>query len=330
MRFFLSGATGFIGTELTRQLVAQGHQVVALVRTPARAEGLRQLGVELHAGDITDRASLRKPMEGVDGVFHLAAWYKVGAVGRQEAEQINVEGTRHVLETMMALRIPRGVYTSTVAVFSDTRGQLVDERYRFADQHLSEYDRTKAIAHYDVALPLIEQGLPLVIVQPGIVYGPGDTSAVRTMLVDFLKGKLPALPTGTAGCWAHVEDIARGHVLAMEKGRLGESYILAGPPHTFYEAIALAARIAGRKPPLALPPAVMRGGAVVAGLIETFTTVPGAFSSEGLRVMGGTTYFGNSEKARRELGFTARSLEAGWPETVRHELRLLGLESPTP
>jgi nucleoside-diphosphate-sugar epimerase len=147
MRYFVTGATGFIGGRVARRLVEAGHQVVALVRTPAKANELRDGGVELVAGDITDRESMRHPMTGVDGVFHIAAWYKVGARDKHAAQRINVEGTRNVLELMRDLKIPKGVYTSTLAVFGDTHGQIVDENYRYDGPHLSEYDRTKWAAH---------------------------------------------------------------------------------------------------------------------------------------------------------------------------------------
>jgi nucleoside-diphosphate-sugar epimerase len=328
MRYFVTGATGFIGGELARQLTAAGHQVVALVRTPAKAAALRDLGAELHPGDITDRGSLRAPMKGADGVFHVAAWYKVGVRQRAEgeAEAINVEGTRNVLEVMRELGIPKGVYTSTVAIFSDTRGQLVNETYRFAGTHLSEYDRTKARAHYEVVQPMMQAGLPLVSVLPGIVFGPGDTSSVRTGLIDVLRGKLPVLPSRTAGCWAHVEDTARGHVLAMEKGRVGEDYIIAGEPRTFVEVFTMAARMSNRRPPLAVAPGLFGALSPLAGLIEKVVELPPAYTAEGLRVIAGTTYFGSNAKARRELGFAPRPFEEGWKATVAHELSLLGTE----
>jgi len=127
MKYFVTGATGFIGGEVVRQLIAAGHTVVAVVRSPEKAQALTNLGVEIHQGDITDKASLRAPMTGADGVFHIAAWYKLGARDTSVAEKINVQGTRNVLELMQELNIPKGVYTSTVAVFSDTRGKGMDE-----------------------------------------------------------------------------------------------------------------------------------------------------------------------------------------------------------
>jgi nucleoside-diphosphate-sugar epimerase len=323
-KYFVTGATGFIGGELVKQLIGRGHRVVALVRAPQRAAMLKALGVEMHAGDITDRETLKAPMTGVDGVFHVAAWYKVG-VREPLADQINVDGTRNVLHTMKALEIPRGVYTSTVAVFSDTKGAVPDESYRYDGPHLSHYDRTKWIAHYRVALPKMEEGLPLMIVMPGLVYGPGDTSGIRTGMVDLLRGRLLMTPARTAFCWAHVEDTARGHIQAMEKGRPGETYIITGPRYTLESAFDIAARLARVRAPMLHPgPHTMRALAGIMRGVGRLVKLPPTFQPEALRVLAGTTYFGDSAKAVSELGFTARPLEEGLAQTLEHELRLLG------
>jgi nucleoside-diphosphate-sugar epimerase len=323
-KYFVTGATGFIGGEIVKQLIGRGHKVVALVRSPERATMLKALGVEMHTGDITDRDTLKTPMTGVDGVFHVAAWYKVG-VTEPLADQINVDGTRNVLKTMRTLEIPRGVYTSTVAVFSDTRGVLPDETYRYDGAHLSEYDRTKWIAHYRVAVPKIEEGLPLSIVMPGLVYGPGDTSGMHTALVDLLRGRMPMTPARTAFCWGHIEDTARGHILAMEKGKPGETYIIAGPRHTFEYAFDLAASIAKVRQPIFHPgPHFMRATAAAMSMVGRAVKLPPGLTPEALRVLAGTTYLGSNEKAVRELGFTARPIEEGMAQTLEHELRLLG------
>src|SRR5262245_14349715 len=131
MKYFVTGATGFIGGRVVRQLVEAGHHVTALVRSPARAKRLQELGVTLSEGDVTDRASLRAPMEAVDGIFHIAGWYRLGARHLEMNRRVNVEGTRNVLETMRDLGIAKGVYTSTLAVNSHTHGRLVDETYRY-------------------------------------------------------------------------------------------------------------------------------------------------------------------------------------------------------
>jgi len=322
-RYFVTGATGFLGGELTKQLISRGHRVVALIRDPARAGILRTLGVELHQGDVTDRDSLVEPMRGVDGMFHCAAWYKVG-VPSGEAERINVGGTRNVLDVMRELGVPRGVYTSSVAVFSDTRGAMPDERYRYDGPHLSEYDRTKWLAHYQVALPMMNHGLPLVIVQPGVIYGPGDTSGMHTALVDLLRKRLPATPRRTAFCWGHVEDTARGHIQAMERGTAGEPYIITGPRHTFEEAFDLIATLAKVPKPLLHPgPRTMKATAAAMSVVQRLVDLPPALTPEALRVIAGVTYLGSNEKAVRELGFAARSLREGMEQTLEYEVREL-------
>jgi nucleoside-diphosphate-sugar epimerase len=323
-RYFVTGATGFIGGELTKQLIGRGHQVVALVRSPEKTALLRALGVELHAGDITERESLSAPMRGVDGVFHAAAWYKVG-VKEPAAQAVNVEGTRNVLEIARQLAIPRVVYTSTVGVFGDTHGQLVDESYFARGPFLTEYDRTKWIAHYEVAVPMARAGLPLIIAMPGLVYGPGDTSGVRKTLAQLLRGRLFMTPSRTTFAWGYVEDVARGLRQAMESGRAGESYLLTGPVHTFQDAFAVAAHIAGKRPPpLHPPPAMMRALAATTELLERMD-MHAPYSSEMLRLMAGTTWIGSCAKAERELGFTTRPLDEGWRHTIEHELRQLGM-----
>lgn len=326
MRYFVTGATGFVGGRVMRQLVAAGHQVVAVVRSQARAADLAALGVELHQGDVTDKESMCAPMTSADGIFHIAGWYKIGTKDKRDGEQINIVGTRNVLELMRDLGITRGVYTSTLAVFSDTHGQLVDETYRYDGPHLSEYDRTKWVAHYQVAAPMIAAGLPLVIVQPGLIYGPRDTSSVRTTFLQYLQRKLPLLPAQTAFSWAHVDDIAHGHILAMERGRPGESYIISGPTHTLIAGMRIAERITGIPAPrLHATPAMMKAMAATMGMVERVIPVPETYSAEYLRVSAGVTYIGDNAKARLALAYAPRSLEDGLRETLEHEMRLLGM-----
>jgi nucleoside-diphosphate-sugar epimerase len=326
VKYFVTGATGFVGGAVARQLATAGHHVVAIARDPTRAKDLISPGLEVVRGDVTDRESLKRPMTAVDGVFHIAGWYKVGSRDEAAAVATNVHGTRNVLEVMRELGIAKGVYTSTLAVNSDTHGQIVDESYKFAGTHLTIYDRTKAEAH-QIALDFIGRGLPLAIVQPGLVYGPGDTSTVRTTLVQYLRQQLRLLPKQTAFCWAHVDDIASGHVLAMTKGAGGRAYFLAGPPSTLIDAIDLAQDICGiPAPKLRVSPAFLRSLAAMTKVVETIVKVPDDYSSEALKTIAGTTYLGTNERARRELGWTPRPLRPGLAETLRHEMTLLGMQ----
>lgn len=319
----MTGATGFIGRVVVRKLLARGDDVVAVVRNPGRARHLADQGVELARGDVSDRGSLVRPMREVDGVFHIAGWYKVGVDDREAAWATNVDGTRNVLDVMAELGIAKGVYTSTLAVNSDTHGVEVDESYHFVGTHLSLYDATKAEAHR-IARARIADGLPLVIVMPGLVYGPEDTSAVRVSLRNLLRGRLPAVPTGTAYSWAHVDDIAEAHLLAMDSAPTGETYIIAGQSATLLEGMRLAAEVAGTRAPIGIPAGGMRAMAPVTGLLGKVLPLPAEYSPEGLRVVAGPTYLGSNAKARRELGYDPRPLAVGWTETVRHEMATMG------
>jgi dihydroflavonol-4-reductase len=315
----MTGATGFIGGHVARQLREAGHEVVALVRTPGSAGDLAALGVEIAEGDITVPASLADPMRGADGVFHIAAWYKLGARDRTMAHTINVEGTRNVLEAARDLGIPKVVYTSTLAVYGDTGGREVDETYRMEGPWMSEYDRTKWLAHYEVAVPLMEAGLPLVIVQPGLVHGPGDHSNVATVLRDYLRGRLPVVPD-QGGCWSYVEDIARGHVLAMERGEVGKAYNLAGPCMKWKEALEVAERITGVSAPrLVLPPAVARVLSWIARPINAVVPLPATYHPETLRVAAGSTYYADDRRARQELGWDPRPFPEALAITLEAE-----------
>jgi dihydroflavonol-4-reductase len=326
MKYLVTGATGFIGGAVVRQLRAAGHDVVAVVRDPGKAQDLIDQEVIVHQGDITDKASLREPMTDVDGVFHLAAWYAIGIRDVGRMERINVEGTRNVLELMRELDIPKGVYTSTVGVFSNTRGRLVDETYRYDGPFLNHYERTKWIAHYEVAEPMMRDGLPLVIVMPGLVYGPGDPSITGEQMRQYLRGKLHVAPLGAAYCWGHVDDTACGHLLAMEKGIPGETYIIAGEPASFLDVLKIGEAITGVPVPrLRLSPGMMKVTARLLSLVEKVVPLTGTYSAEGIRTLAGVTYYGSNEKARRELGLVMRPLADGLRETARYEMDRLGI-----
>lgn len=329
MNIFVTGATGFVGGRLVRRLLARGDQVTALVRDAGRAVDLAQSGVELVEGDITEKESMREGMRGSEALFHVAGWYRVGPADEETAHAVNVVGTRNVLTLMLELGIPKGVYTSTLAVNGDTRGQRVDESYTFSGRHLSVYDRTKWQAHHEVARPLIESGLPLVVVMPGAIYGPGDTSQAGEAMRAYLRGGLPALPKGTAVCWTHVDDAVQGHLLALERGEEAETYIIAGPCHTFVEAYETAERLTGIPAPrIRMPPWALRAASVLMAPLERILPVPDTYRSEALRVQAGATYLGRNDKARRELGYTPRSLEDGLRETLPAMAEEIGVTLP--
>jgi nucleoside-diphosphate-sugar epimerase len=317
MHYLVTGATGFIGGHLTARLLAEGHLVTALVRTSEQARGLAPYGVRCYVGDLLDKASVRRAMQRVQGVFHLAAYVRVATRHRQWAESVNVTGTRNVLEVMRELRVPKGVYTSTLAINGDTGGRVVDESYRHDGRLPTIYQRTKWRAHHEVAQPMVGRGLPLIIAMPGAVYGPGDRSDLAQTITAYLRGRLPAAPTRTAVCWAHVEDVAAGLLGAMQRGKPGETYMVCGPAHELRDALSLAGRLAGKKgAPWPLPGrALLPVAWALRGLASAVPPLRPA--AEKLALGAGGTHLGTDAKARAELGFAPRSLEEGMPETVR-------------
>jgi nucleoside-diphosphate-sugar epimerase len=313
MKAFVTGSTGFVGGHLVRELLAHGYEVTALVRTMDRARRLPP-GLQLASGDVTRPDSLRFGMRGAEVVFHVAAWYVVGvgASERERMRRINVEGTRQVLELAAELGVPKIIYTSTVGVFGNTRGQLVDETYRANGLAFeSEYERTKYLAHYEVAVPLQQRGAPVVVVCPGVVYGPGDTSWTGSLVRLYARRRLPVMiGPDNAVTWAYVDDIAAGHRLAAEKGRPGETYIIAGPALTYREFFRACERATGLPAPFVwLPTALAR---VTARALRGLS--PGL--AELMQNAAGISYLARADKAKRELGWNPRPVEAGIRETV--------------
>lgn len=332
MEYFVTGATGFIGTKLVTRLVNDGHDVIALTRSRPNAQNLPD-AVTVVEGDITDKESIREPMTGVDRVFHMAAWWFIGPGSRERetAHRINVEGTRNVLELMNELEIPKGVYTSTVGVYGNTNGEIVDESYRPDNPGLSVYQQTKWSAHYEVARPMMDEGLPLVVVQPGSVYGPGDKEygSVREGFVSWLEGDLPIFPRQFATPYDHVDDSVQGHLLAMEEGDVGEEYIISSEPRKAVDVFDLAAELTGISPPRPVSPIWFKLLEKVMMPVEWVTTPPEGFERESLRTFGGVEILVDNSKAKRELGIEHRPLEDGLRAYLEWEMEQLGMEAGT-
>jgi nucleoside-diphosphate-sugar epimerase len=320
MHYLVTGVTGYLGGYMTADLLRLGHDVTALVPTRADAVELAAIGVWPAVGSVTDEASLRRAMHGVDGVFHVAG-HRIGFHDRRTAETINVDGTRNVLSAARWAGVPRVVYTGTLAVFSDTRGVLVDEAYRFRGTHLTAYDRIKARTFDEVVRPEMESGAPVIALLPGAVYGPRDSSRMASVLGRYLRGRVRLVNGETAYCWAHVEDMARVHVVAMERANPGESYIVGGEPRSVRDVLALAGALVGRiGAPMSVPAWVSRVPAVALGGLSR--VIPRLRpTAERIRLATGVTYLGSDEKARRELGWNPRSLEDGLPEAMESLLR---------
>ncbi len=321
MKTFVTGANGFIGSHLVPILLKRGYSVTCLVRDPGKAGRLREMGATLVAGDITERRLLPDAMRGAQAVFHLAGWYAIGIRDKARMQAINVDGARNVMETAVELGVPKIVHTSTVGVFGNTRGKIVDETYRTEKEELAtEYERTKWAAHYDVAVPLQQKGAPIIIVQPGGVTGPGDASPLSLVYQYYLQ-RTPAMPGGRSGAtFAHVDDIAEAHALAMEKGRPGESYVIAGPSLTYRQLMEQCETLAGIPAPgLWIPGWMTRLMSVLVRPLEMIG-MDLQLSSEGLRTLADCTFWATAEKARRELGWAPRPLEAALKEVLDYEM----------
>jgi nucleoside-diphosphate-sugar epimerase len=319
VRAFLTGGTGFIGGHVARRLRERGDEVVALVRSPEKATALSALGCELIEGDLTAEEAIRRGCEGADAVFHLGAIYKIG-IRRSERpamEEANVAGTERVLDAAIDAGVPRVVYVSTVNVFGNTRGEVVDESFRRTDHDwLSFYDETKYRAH-EVAEERIGRGAPIVIVQPGGVYGPDDHSEVGNMIVQTATGKLPAKMFPETGfVLSHVDDIAAGIVAAHDRGEVGEAYVLAGERIRMGELVDRVAALAGRKPPrMTMPSALIKASAPLGPLVGPLMGFPPNLG-EVIRTSSGVTFWASDDKARRELGYSPRPLDDGLRETI--------------
>lgn len=318
MRVFLTGGTGFIGSEVARLLRGRGDDVRALVRTPAKAQALRDLGCELVEGDLSDEAALVAACRGMNAVVHSAAVYEVGipAGRRDELVDVNVRGTERVLGAALTAGLDRAVYVSTVAVFGNTGGKVADETWqRTTPGYTSVYEETKACAHKR-AQEIAARGLPLVTVQPGAVYGPGDTSTFGDLLGQLLDGRLPALPFPDLGVSpVHRDDVAAGILLALDKGVPGESYVLTGEPVRVRELVAALSRLSGRRVPRTVPTVLLKALAPAGRFVGPALGFPPNLR-ELISSSDGVTFWASADKARDELGWTSRPLEQGLAELV--------------
>jgi dihydroflavonol-4-reductase len=307
MRVFVTGATGFVMGAVARALRARGDEVTALVRTPSHAAALSALGCELVAGDVVDPTDAIAALGRCDALIHGAAIYEIGVsdARRRQMEETNVTGTRRMLEAAKAAATPRIVYVSTIAAFGNTHREIVAEGHRPTSPATSAYEDTKRRAH-EIALGAARGGAPIVIVQPGQVYGPNDHSAVGANFRALAEGRLRYRAFEDLGLnLVHVDDLADGIIRGLDRGRAGECYILGGEIATLGDAYRAVAKATGRTlPPLVLPPAIAR----IAGLL-----IPSM--REVVSSADGVTFWATDAKARSELGTTPRDLATGMRDT---------------
>ena len=323
MRVFVTGGTGFIGGHVVRKLRERGDEVRALVRSPEKGAALAELGAELIEGDLSDDAAIARGLEGCDAAIHGAAVYEVGIPESQHRAmyEANVLGTERVLKAAATAKTPKIVYVSTVAAFGNTHGEVVDETYEHPGKEFtSYYEQTKYEAHQVAKRLIADEGVPCVIVQPGGVYGPEDHSAIGTQVNQFLAGKMPMIAFPDLGFnMIHVEDVADGILLALDKGQVGQSYILGAEVTTMRGLIEAVADASGKKAPKrAMPTRMLKLmtplGPVVGKIMGQPPNLRELISSA-----DGVTFWAKQDKAVAELGFAPRDLHTGVRDMLQAE-----------
>ncbi|MSP89591.1 MAG: NAD-dependent epimerase/dehydratase family protein [Alphaproteobacteria bacterium] len=315
----VTGATGFVGSALARALIAAGHGVRALARPGGDRANLTGLPAEIAEGRLEDAASLKAALTGCTALFHVAADYRLWVPDPAAMLRTNVEGTRALMQAAMAAGIERIVYTSSVAALGlHGDGTPADETTpsSLADM-IGPYKQSKFLAEQAVSEMVARDGLPAVIVNPSTPIGPRDIKPTPTgrVVLEAARGHMPAY-VDTGLNLAHVDDVAAGHLMAFERGRIGRRYILGGENLTLAAMLGQIAEIVGRRPPLfGIPRAAIYPIAVLA---ETWARLSGRepfVTRDGLRMAGKKMFF-SSARAEIELGYRARPVRAALEDAI--------------
>jgi dihydroflavonol-4-reductase len=314
----VTGATGFLGSHVARQLLARGERVRVLARPHNDRRALEGSGAEIVEGDLRDAASLDRAVAGTSRIFHVAADYRLWAPDPREIYESNVTGTRNLLEAARRAGVERFIYTSTVATVAVDRPELPTEATQSSlDEMIGHYKRSKWLAEKEV-LDAAKGGFPAVVVMPTTPVGPGDWKPTPTgkIILDFLKGKMPGyVETGLN--FVGVEDAAAGHLLAAEKGRLGERYLIGAENLTLKQLLDILARITGRPAPrLRIPHSVALAAAYVDTLISRMRGRAPQIPVEGVKIAR-HMMFVDCSRAHRELGFVSGPVAAALERAVQ-------------
>jgi dihydroflavonol-4-reductase len=303
MKVLVTGATGFVGSNVAAALAARGDHVRVLRRNTSRLDALEGVPVEYVVGDILGPDSLATAMQDCQVVFHVAATAQYWRMGKETVYRVNVEGTRNVLQAALDTGVQRVVHTSSVAALGyPAHGTLIDESQVFPQElNWWPYGHSKHLAELEVH-KAVAQGLPAVIVNPTIIIGPRDLNFVSGSLIRAsVKGQLRVVPPGGSNV-VHVDDVIAGHLAAAEQGRVGERYILGGENLSHWDtALIIASVTGGPRPRLVLPHWTLTP---LAGLIDAFNSLsrrPPLVTGGQVR-LGGQFFYVDTNKAVRELG----------------------------
>lgn len=316
---FLTGASGFVGSAVLRALLAAGHRVRALVRPSSRYADLEDPRVEFSHGDLRDRDSISKAIAGSRYVFHVAADYRLWARHPADIVTANVDGTRNVMEAAARAGVARIIYTSSVATLRlHPDGTAADESAPLSEaEGIGAYKRSKIVAERLVSA-MAAQGLPVVIVNPSTPIGPRDARPTPTgrIIVDAASGRIPAFVDSGLNL-VHVDDVAQGHLAALERGTIGERYILGGENVLLSQMLADIAALVGRRAPtIRLPWYATVPIACVAEATAFVTGREPLATLDGVRMARHRMFF-TSAKAERDLGYRARPYVEGLHDAVR-------------
>jgi dihydroflavonol-4-reductase len=315
----VTGATGFVGSAVTRALLAAGHGVRALARPGSDRSNLDGLAVEIREGRLEDSGSLARAVEGCTALFHVAADYRLWVPDPAAMLRTNVEGTRALMRAALAAGVQRIVYTSSVAALGlAADGTSADETtpVQLADM-VGPYKRSKFLAEQVVAEMIGESKLPAVIVNPSTPIGPRDIKPTPTgrVVLEAARGHIPAY-VDTGLNLVHVDDVAAGHLLALERGCIGGRYILGGENMTLAAMLGMIAEITGRRPPLfAVPRAAIYPVAVLAEAWARLSGREPFVTLDGLKMARKKMYF-SSARAERDLGYRARPARAALEDAI--------------
>jgi dihydroflavonol-4-reductase len=314
----VTGVSGFVGAAVARALVAQGYRVRGLARASSARTNLVDFPGELAEGDLRDGQAVRRAMDGVRHLFHVAADYRIWAPDPEEIVHNNRLTIGNVIDAATAAGVERIVYTSSVAtLLPDPKGAADESRVARADQVIGAYKRSKVVAEELVRAAIAERGLPAVIVHPSTPIGPRDIKPTPTgrIIVEAANGRMPAF-VDTGLNLVHVDDVAQGHILGLERGQVGENYILGGQDVSLAEMLATIAHQVGRKPPtIRVPRAPL---VPLAWANEQFARLLGYdpfLTLDGLR-MSGHHMFYSSAKAEAQLGYRARPYEQAIADAI--------------
>jgi dihydroflavonol-4-reductase len=319
MTTLVTGASGFLGSHVARLLIERGERVRVLVRPTSSTRLIEGLSVERVVGDLRDPKSLNRALQNVGVVYHVAADYRLWARDPREIYESNVVGTRNLLDAARSAGVWRFIYTSTVATVAVPRGSgLPDESTTTSvDDMIGGYKRSKWLAEQE-AQRAASDGLPVVIVNPTTPVGPGDSKPTPTgrIIVDFLNGRMPAY-VDTGLNFVAVEDAAAGHLLAAERGRVGERYILGGENLTLKQILDVLARVSGIPAPrVRLPHALALAAGYADAAISRLMGRDPKIPLDGVR-MSKHSMFVRTEKARRDLGFAPGPVALALDRAVR-------------